>query len=389
MPEDAITWQYCVVPYEYTLPEVYYENIYDVYIPNTENKNDEFDILLEDEAHKILGIETTKGSKWHPSGTIQVNDDYLGFIGVHFVNIRVRYFTHVSETTTDLSGYFYISDEYRFEVNYLINWKYGSKITLTNENTGETLFFNGPKKRGSWDLNMNDDGLSWFYANVFNAIMKYWAVHSFWGIKHPIENYQIPVNVKCFHESEACSSIVSTNIIDFYKNYPNGIRRDSKDIFRSMIHEVAHISHYDMNHFQNDNNNYSKIVAESWAVCVANKLTLAKYWTNSDNIDYQTMSFDELLAPEWGGVYTPIFIDLIDNENQRVVYGNNSTDYPIDRVSGYTLEELESALYSNSTLNDIKEYLRNTYNKPSENWLDELFENYNVLKDIEIPDAEF
>ena len=71
--------------------------------------------------------------------------------------------------------------------------------------------------------------------------------------------------------------------------------------------------------------------------------------------------------------YTPIIIDLIDNIYQR----SSGAMKPYDRVSGYTLWQIERAVAASQNLNDLKNNLRNMYNNPTEGFLDELFANYN------------
>ena len=92
LPEDAITWQYCVVPIEYIVPNIYNELIYEVYIPGKEKnrtKNsssfDQFFTDLEHESVKLTGNlpdtenqKSVKSSKWTPKGTIEVWDNIIG-----------------------------------------------------------------------------------------------------------------------------------------------------------------------------------------------------------------------------------------------------------------------------------------------------------------------
>jgi len=256
---------------------------------------------------------------------------------------------------------------------------------LKQENLhSNSLSYDGPKLHSAWNLNINESlsDFSWYYANIYDNISRYFTISNFWSIKSPIVNYNVPINVFCNTGSGVCLTTLTNNggyvnYISMYRCSPQNVKYDSKDIFRNSIHETAHVSYFDINHFQYDTYKYYKVdnkVVESWAICVANKLTLAKYNTTSDKRDYQRMSFTELLAPEWGGLYTPVFIDLIDNENQREIYQNN--DYPIDRVSGYSLQQIESSLKTNSDLESIKTYLLNTYDNSTETYMDELFNNY-------------
>jgi hypothetical protein len=93
--------------------------------------------------------------------------------------------------------------------------------------------------------------------------------------------------------------------------------------------------------------------------------------------------------------YTTIFIDLMDNINQRDEQ-NGDTNYPIDRVSDYTLGQIENALdktYAELKVTPInpeilqvsfesfgktilKNKLKKLYENPTEDNLDELFDNF-------------
>ena len=94
----------------------------------------------------------------------------------------------------------------------------------------------------------------------------------------------------------------------------------------------------------------------------------------------------------------PLFIDCIDDINQREEI---SFLYPIDRVSGYTLAQIESVLYwsyqqlspvavidpigiadpigliyNSFGLRIIRNNLKSMYNNPTSEYIDELFDNY-------------
>ena len=66
--------------------------------------------------------------------------------------------------------------------------------------------------------------------------------------------------------------------------------------------------------------------------------------------------------------------NLIDNFNQRSVYGSL---YPQDRVSGYTIKQIENSLRNTNSWNEWKEHIKEQYPSNPENvYLDELFNNW-------------
>jgi hypothetical protein len=94
LPEDAITWQYCVLPIGYKLPNIKYEIIYEVFIPEDDDLKSssplgQFLLDLEEESYRLTDNlpegydeqKRTKGllpSKWTPKGTVKVWDNLIG-----------------------------------------------------------------------------------------------------------------------------------------------------------------------------------------------------------------------------------------------------------------------------------------------------------------------
>jgi len=62
LPDSVITWQYAVVEKGKKLPNIYYEHIYDVYIPSFKSEKSEITQQLEHESYNLVGIETGKSS---------------------------------------------------------------------------------------------------------------------------------------------------------------------------------------------------------------------------------------------------------------------------------------------------------------------------------------
>lgn len=129
--------------------------------------------------------------------------------------------------------------------------------------------------------------------------------------------------------------------------------------------------------------NRNRILLETWPTTVEILLTLDWYKTKFNNPNYsvyqniannnyrnnyqtKTISSDNS--------YTPIGYDMTDNLNQRSFYNNIS--YPIDRVNGYTIKQLEQALIGARYWNAWKDNIKSKYDNSTEIYLDELFNNY-------------
>ena len=63
--------------------------------------------------------------------------------------------------------------------------------------------------------------------------------------------------------------------------------------------------------------------------------------------------------------------DLTNETSQNESY---TTGLPVDRVSGYTLGQIQSALNTSRTLNDWKTRLLNSTNNPTQNFIDDVFD---------------
>ena len=63
---------------------------------------------------------------------------------------------------------------------------------------------------------------------------------------------------------------------------------------------------------------------------------------------------------------------MIDDFNQRGI----SSKHPIDRVKGYTLPQLERALIGAKSWWQWRDNIKNRYHNSTEQYLDELFNNW-------------
>lgn len=151
----------------------------------------------------------------------------------------------------------------------------------------------------------------------------------------------------------------------------NGNIAGSERLYNTTLHELAHASHWEFRKNNWNNGRTSDKLQESWALGVAWTLTRLRYpnhnwWANQD--------FAWMRDPEGGeGQYTPLIIDLIDNTNQGLT--NNSR--PFDRVSGYTISQIEAVIPTSSNIQNLRDNLRNRYpNNPTREFLDELFDQY-------------
>jgi hypothetical protein len=342
----------------------------------------EFFSELEIESVKITGNlnpvqeRIDKASKWTPKGKIRVWDDSLGWIPVIGANVHARWFTRVESKLTDNSGYFSMP-EFRFEVNYAIKWD-RRDFDIREDNWGQA-WYNGPKQRGDWNLDIGKGGMNWVYAHIHRGAYTYYYANDY-GIKSP------PLDGKLFKQKihiGAMNKSGRAHYYDFnkfwlspqikvYAKASNGSWRTGIYLFGTTVHELAHASHWEIGYSYG---NYivdaifsEPYLPESWAQGVEAVITSNIYKTNWEQC--QDYRISEILG---NGGYTPIVWDMLDDFNQRKQYGNS---FPVDNVNGYTLKQLEGALYNCFNWVGWRENIKSKYNNISEDYINELFSNY-------------
>jgi hypothetical protein len=370
LPIDAITWQYTVIPIEKAIPSFQHEVLYQVFIPSSaidETKSLSIDLVrfyetLEYESVKLTGnlpksgtIEkSTEGiaAQWTPKGTIKVWDNLLArYIPLTYASVHARWFTHVETDLTDINGYFE-TDEFRYEVNYAIKWE-RSYYDIRN---GDLLqaWYNGPKQKGDWNLNIIG-GESIMYATIHRAAYRHFYGDNL-GIWRPILMDGSKTKI-CYIDKygtgvfwgDWSSGGILPDIRIWGKDYA-GNYRNTNIIFGFTAHELGHQSHSQyMGNIQFWQT--SKVIYESWAQAVEWALTNDEYHLQGNKygvtmaINYNHEGGNQTWTKSlenWE--YSPIFIDLIDNYNQREM----GSIYPNDLITGFSLSYLNSNILRDS-----------------------------------------
>ncbi|HRW63110.1 MAG TPA: hypothetical protein P5132_06460, partial [Bacteroidales bacterium] len=162
------------------------------------------------------------------------------------------------------------------------------------------------------------------------------------------------------------------------KSNSTGDYKPTNTVFATTTHELGHLSHW---YFVGIGDYWqtSETVYESWATAVEWALTNHEYNTKGIIGDGAIEYIHDNWRQSWPiGVqieYTPIFIDLMDDDNQRDTYGITR---PNDLISGYTLVYIQNNIlrdaYGLSSLRDaIKD---NKISGVTDAEIDELFALY-------------
>ena len=369
-------YQYCAVPLDKQLPAVAYDILEELFIPDEDsddNENqrrfisEEITNNLVDEALRITGnleaeddIDNQRqGNRWRPAGKIQVWDDnFNNYIGLHGVKVRARrwYTTHTGIANT--SGNYSCNGRFRRKANYSIKWK---RYDFTVRKSGSTAKYKGPKKKGNWNLNIKG-GRQEYYATIFRATHHYYY-KNIKSLRKPPQNsfWNTKLKIKACYESHPT---IAGNHLASRRFLGTGSaihifnpELESKMTYATVIHEMAHASHWNIG--ASDYNDAEDIVRESWAMGVERELTRIVY-PNYNPIYWRAATHGEPYS-----YYTVVVKDMIDGRSGY------------DKVSGYTIRQIEDALDGSETWNEWKNNIKNSYENETEENLDDLFDYWN------------
>jgi hypothetical protein len=371
-PEVSVgkpTYQYCAVETKKNLPKgVKYKVLAKLYIPQNEDgkflnvpngrlESNEAKKALEYEAFRLTNnlddLKSSNGKNarvaaYRPAGRILVWDNSLNTpIGVEGVEVRARRWFTTQRGFADENGFYSCDGTFDNDANYSIDWERYNFAIRDGWLSGAT--YNGPKQSGNWNLNLIS-GAQLFYARIFRAGFRYYY-KDINGLRRPPENsfWNTQLHIRAFNEDNSdingshCPSCRFLGLGSAIKIYnPN---RWSNEIFGTVIHELGHASHWNMD--SNGYNNSETIVAESWARGVQ--------WSIG-NLEYPGY------IPRYFTNYTGVVQDMVDGTGGY------------DQVSGYSLRQIEDALNGQNTWINWRTNIVNQYNNATESNLANLFD---------------
>ena len=172
--------------------------------------------------------------------------------------------------------------------------------------------------------------------------------------------------------------------------------RPSAQVYGTIIHELAHAAHRQVDKSAyNDvvwdaytgpctsfngcrslgpTGNNNRRLLETWATTVEIAFTTNRYRGRFGRLNYDYL-LDNYQFQRIAGEnhYTSAGWDMMDNVNQRTVYGEA---FPLERVNGYSIVQLEQALRGAKSWWAWRNNIRNRYTNPTEGNLNELFANW-------------
>ncbi|QCK16253.1 hypothetical protein [Mangrovivirga cuniculi] len=413
IPLDQPTFQYTVVLADYKFPEIEYEVLDNLFLPDETghtpggriiNPMDEcLQPYLVNEAMRItenyadiVPIEEDCGVGSGPSGEcdkcprgqILIENPYSGKIyrdgkfydGVPKVKARARKWFKIKTAYTNENGEFVIKHIFggNREVNYGIKYS-NHHASLKPVAVGfGPAFLDGPKKSGRWEYRSHKGSRSYLWGTIMRGVYDY---HYIWAPEFNIGRPPNDIKFRACAENN-CGSM---NMLHQITEYPTlglgrwvfsdirvGNKHDGYNIlYSTVIHELGHAAHWqlvgDWVPTKTWNMMFSKkMVREAWASGVAYEVYEIKFkslpelygkcWASLDGVGLQDMIDD--------GYPLVLIRDLIDSRNE---FDPNRLECDVyDDVENFTLSEIFYSLKrvnSNKTNTAMKEWRDNLIQK--------------------------
>ncbi len=409
LKEDSFTWQYAAVKADYKFPKIKYEILSELFLPDKDealNKlGDGSTEELDYEALKLSNnlpdkkIKNGKIASWVPTGTILMFDDVKNTnVPLKGCKVRTRVWFSTETALTDNNGYFNIGVNYNNTPNFSILWSRDEFEIFDGDFT--QAIFDGPQQSYPWNLTISS-GKSRSYALVHRSAWLWYYTPAPLQIAGLIKPPYVRFAVRDTDNQNSSPGLfvpynpnvpkinVWTRCTDG-NNYPYDFRdRSCLEIFGSVAHELGHAAHWGFNSSGYHGNNR---LAEAWGEGIKYEFCFEEYGKAGDPNTYSlgtppnvvgftdpysdSNNFSDAFQRRWdiytdSNTYPALVRDLSDDFDQEIVFSN--PNYARDRVSGYTILQFQAALLSTGSWNGVRDYLKNNYDNPTENFLDELF----------------
>lgn len=383
------------IPYE--VLDSLYLTISDISLRGINIEADDIYFLLEDKSLELTGNQElsshssqSRSQRWVPSGRIMAYDNILqDYIPLENVKVIAHNWFWSSVAYTDSLGYFQCPNSTRNRVKYRIKWE-SNRWDIRDGNFGQACYNDNQKRDGSWELFIPlDNYKSIRYTVIHRALNRMYYGNNL-GISRP--DHFRKEKISYYHTNGSNYGDYSHQIfigigpdIRIYGMSSNQFRPLSR-IYSTVSHELGHVSH-----FTNSFNKYinsTNFVLESWARCVQYALTYKEYEDLNalylldpvigiDSPDNPNQSIP-MVEPdchynfqEWNSTgegeaydYSPLFIDLIDDYNQRLYYiyadtisNLNIQTIPNDDIHDIPISKIEDIVFQSTNIAQIKQIL--------------------------------
>jgi hypothetical protein len=389
------TFQYAAVPVGKDLPNVSYDVLAHLFIPDEYkdgvegplgNNDGLIEALVETalvmtgnlEVGRIAsgaGARVSNNSKWRPAGVVQVLDNSSTpnfnrpMTGVK-VKARRWFTTHTGVTGTN--GHYSVDGQFRRPANYNLDWERHDFAIRRGWLAG--AHFNGPHQRGDWNPIWNH-GEQMHYARIFMAAELYYYGHIF-GLRRPPLNgpfsTQLRIRLMDTPDPDGAFAAGTHKASRRFLSLGSQIKiwrfstfNDIQNLFGVVIHELAHASHWAMTDPKSHYHEADDIVIESWARGVEFFLTRSVYGTYTPS--FFRMKDGHQPDPRFYN-YTGLVRDLVDVDNSAALG---------DQVSNYTLRQVEDELRNTRHWNPWRDKIKTNITNSTSTHVDALYDYWN------------
>lgn len=335
---------------------------------------------------------------WQPRGTIRVYDNELkAYVGVPGVRVIVRENGQTQYAYTDKDGHYRMDKKFFGPVSYAIKWE-SSTCTVFTPEMQEAYYF-GPTIEDEWNVDFDPNELGqheYAYGTILRACYTYFSDANIYEHLQPDQKITLGYQ----HEYDPKGSGGNYGGIQRFPNIfvygrggdpsnPQNTHTTSDNMLNIVLHELGHYQmHTKCIRMRLDVDSFSKEIKESWGAYIGWLLLDVHYRTHGHDVNkYQThdYGYDEKLRIQvnvhyfikpnsynkqgytfrtWKNTtgkehaYTPVFIDLVDNSNQKEyfqLFVESNNTYPDDEMVAkcdYTF--LETLLYSSRNMSQLK-----------------------------------
>lgn len=350
LPVLYVSW-----PVSLQLPEQYdYTIEYLACLP--EFLGDEIDSTARSQVCNVIG---TRSVVFY--GYINDYDDLTNnFIPVNNLRLRLSYGLSSIDTYTDNNGFFVFSGSINTNATLKIIYE-NSKFRITNDSL---LSIIEPYESVSTYLSAGMP--TSIFLDSEALVIHRAANHFFYGnhaISTPVHNYSLRLNFRnansqhygSFNASPVTTPSIDIKLNDYY---------DDPNYVSNVLHELGHFNHYQRNGGFFNYFNVPSLIKESYANYVSWYLGRDYYTSTNNGVfnplwEYSLMSSNQFWEQTYSatlGIYSPLFIDLYDDYNQKT---SQSSPYNDDPISGIPHSVIPTLMEGCQTWQDFHNSLYN------------------------------
>ena len=294
-------------------------------------------------------------------GQLKFKDDLLGVQPLVGVRVTGGYSYYWREAHTDKDGKFKIPEKWSFKIDFEANFDSDDFLLEDGHSWyGEDLEIEHNNYKSDWNETFTGDKAKW--CVVWTAAYQYWYGDNF-GLKRPRQNkwWNWSLDIEVYYKNKKdYKNLLPTSgpfigcgageSLGKYMYNWGGLEEicistygeSSRQIYSTVIHEVGHTSHYW---------NTSQSLSTFFDLPKGFRNT----YTRGLEYFFQKKRYHSVDLSYFTN-YTGLIPDLIDNDGKTADGKKN-----IDKVKGFSMIDIEKAIFATKSLNELKNYLKKNY----------------------------